>query len=131
MLQELYDKKIEALIEVFVQDIAGFVREEVLAAFAGRAEPTMKLGVALPDRLPRVPGILAKGEKRDPAVIARLTAKLLDYVIANSEQTIEAIGEGMGIHTNELKLPVKKLIATRFLSTRGQKRATRYYAAGA
>src|SRR5687768_8154564 len=68
-----------------------------------------------------------KGAKRPPQEIEKLTAKLGDYVKSNPGQRIEQIAKGMGTSTKELNLPVKKLIATKALKTRGQKRATQYF----
>ena len=69
-----------------------------------------------------------KGQKRDPNEIERLTGRLLDYVKGNAGQRIEQIAAGMGTVTKELNLPVKKLIAQKSLKTKGQKRATQYFA---
>ena len=69
-----------------------------------------------------------KGQKRDPGEIERLTGRLLDYVRGNAGQRIEQIAAGMGTVTKELNLPVKKLIAQTSLKTKGQKRATQYFA---
>jgi hypothetical protein len=68
-----------------------------------------------------------KGAKRPPQEIEKLTGKLADYVKSNPGQRIEQIAKGMGTSTKELNLPVKKLIATKALKTRGQKRATQYF----
>ncbi len=69
-----------------------------------------------------------KGAKRPPDEIERLTGKLLDYVKGNPGQRIEQIADGMGTSTKELNLPAKKLIAGKQLKTKGQKRATQYFA---
>ncbi|HKY41143.1 MAG TPA: DNA-binding protein [Polyangiaceae bacterium] len=69
-----------------------------------------------------------KGAKRPPDEIERLTGKLLDYVQSNPGQRIEQIADGMGTSTKELNLPAKKLIAGKQLRTKGQKRATQYFA---
>jgi hypothetical protein len=68
-----------------------------------------------------------KGAKRPPQEIEKLTSKLGDYVKSNPGQRIEQIAKGMGTSTKELNLPVKKLIATKAIKTRGQKRATQYF----
>jgi hypothetical protein len=69
-----------------------------------------------------------KGAKRPPDEIERLTGKLLDYIKGNPGQRIEQIADGMGTSTKELNLPAKKLIAGKQLKTKGQKRATQYFA---
>jgi len=70
---------------------------------------------------------LPKGAKRPPGDIAKLTQRLLEYVKAHKGERIEQVAKGMSVSTRELNLPVKKLIATKALKTRGQKRATQYF----
>ncbi len=57
-----------------------------------------------------------------------MTGRLLDYVKGNPGQRVEQIAAGMNTVTKELNLPVKKLIAQKSLKTKGQKRATQYFA---
>ena len=59
--------------------------------------------------------------------IAKLVAKLRDYVKAHPGQRIEQIAKGMGTSTRELNLPAKKLLAQKALKTKGEKRATKYF----
>jgi hypothetical protein len=66
------------------------------------------------------------GEKRDPRVLAKLTTDLASYIFRNPGQRIEQIAKSMGVTTKELALPAKKLIASKSVKTRGQKRATVY-----
>jgi hypothetical protein len=69
----------------------------------------------------------APGEKRSPDELAKLTEKLASYIKANPGQRIEQIGEGLGRPTKELSLPVKKLLRTKRISSKGHKRATTYH----
>lgn len=110
---------IRVLSDNFVRDMVAIVREAVEDAILERDATA---GSAVPKR--------RAGEKRSPREIDRLTKRLLAYVLANPGQRIEAIGEGMRIHTSELKLPMKRLLEAKAVRTKGQKRATTYHAVG-
>jgi hypothetical protein len=69
-----------------------------------------------------------KGAKRTPEELEQLIKKLHSYVAKNPGQRIEQIASGLDISTKELNLPAKKLIGDKKLSTKGQKRATTYFA---
>ena len=73
-------------------------------------------------------GRRAKGAKRDPRLLQALTDKLGDYIKKNPGLRIEQIGKALGTPTKDLALPVKKLVAAKKISTKGQKRATTYFA---
>jgi hypothetical protein len=126
-------------VEQFAAELAELIRESAMetvsAALAG-ARPSPGRGggrrggaaavAARPAARGRAPG-REKGAKRPPEEIERLTGRLLDYVKSNPGQRIEQIADGMGTSTKELNLPAKKLIATKQLRTKGQKRATQYF----
>jgi hypothetical protein len=131
------DDRIRARVEQFAAELAELIRESAMetvsAALAG-ARPSPGRGgrrgaAAAVVRSGR--GRAAsreKGAKRPPDEIERLTGKLFDYVKGSPGQRIEQIADGMGISTKELNLPAKKLIANKQLRTKGQKRATQYFA---
>ena len=132
------DDRIRARVEQFAAELADLIRESAMetvsVALAG-ARPSPGRGgrrsaavVAV-----RSPGrgraaSREKGAKRPPDEIERLTGRLLDYIKGNPGQRIEQIADGMGTSTKELNLPAKKLIAGKQLKTKGQKRATQYFA---
>lgn len=72
---------------------------------------------------------LAKGQKRPAGDLERLSARFLDHVKANPGQRIEQINRALGTRTAELRLPLLKLIAAKEIKTKGQRRATTYFAA--
>lgn len=69
----------------------------------------------------------AKGAKRSPDELEKLTGQLLAYIKGNAGQRIEQIADGMGTSTKELNLPAKKLLSTKAIKTKGHKRATQYF----
>lgn len=93
---------------------------EALAARLTRSGPTFSASLANARR---------KGEKRAPALLAQTTANLLGHIKTNPGQRIEQIAVGLGLSTQELKLPTQKLLAGRKVKTRGQRRGTKYFAA--
>ena len=81
----------------------------------------------------------AKGVKRDPALLQGLMDSIHKFVSANPTTTgkdgsttpgvsIEAISKALETASKDLTLPMKKLIASKKITTKGQKRATRYFA---
>jgi hypothetical protein len=121
------DARIRALIDSFVHDLSGLVRESAVdavreALHRGGATKSNGRATAGPVRA------RAPGAKRTPEELEQMTSALLAYVQKNPGQRIEEIASGMGVGSKELTLPAKKLIAGKKLKTRGQKRATRYSA---
>jgi hypothetical protein len=131
------DDRIRARVEQFAAELAELIRESAMEtvseALAG-ARPSPGRGGRRGATLALARGgrgraaSREKGAKRPPDEIERLTGKLLDYVKGNPGQRIEQIADGMGTSTKELNLPAKKLIANKQLKTKGQKRATQYFA---
>jgi len=125
------DSDIESLVATFVADLTALVRASALtvvsdalggkAAPQGRRKSAARGGASASSRR-------AKGAKRDPEDIAALTESLASFVKKSPGQRIEQIGKALGTPTKELTLPMKKLIAAKRISTKGQKRATTYFA---
>ncbi len=90
----------------------------VKAASRGRAAPAARAAAA-----PRA----RKGGKRPPAELAAMVDKTRDWVKANPGQGVEAMARALGVQTKELALPIVKLLKSKAIKKRGQKRATKYY----
>ncbi|HYP74702.1 MAG TPA: DNA-binding protein [Polyangiaceae bacterium] len=135
MAKNSVNDRIRSRVEAFAEELSALIRdsamETVREALGGGGAPRRagRGGRAAASAAPvRGGGRREKGQKRDPGEIERLTGRLLDYVKGNAGQRIEQIAAGMGTVTKELNLPVKKLIAQKALKTKGQKRATQYFA---
>lgn len=124
------ESEIRARVESFTEEIVALIRasamdvvSEALGKSAGRGarRPGRPRGGASPGAGRR------KGAKRDPRVIEALTAKLGAFIKANPGKRIEDIAAELGTTTKELNLSVKKLIKAKRVSTKGEKRATKYY----
>lgn len=108
-------RTVESLVKELVDLVRMETRLEILASLGRDAGAAAVASVA-------------KGQKRDPEAINKLTADLLTHIKKNPGQRIEVIAKGMGVLTKDLNLPVKRLLETRKVRTRGQKRATTYTA---
>jgi hypothetical protein len=69
----------------------------------------------------------ALGEKRSPIELAQLTEKTFEYIKANPGQGVEQISKSLGTPTKDLTLPLRKLLLSKKATSKGVKRATRYY----
>jgi hypothetical protein len=133
MAKNTVNDRIRSRVEAFAEELSALIRDsamETVREALGGAAPRRgaRGGRAAASPAPVRGGRREKGQKRDPGEIERLTGRLLDYIKGNAGQRIEQIAAGMGTVTKELNLPVKKLIAQKSLKTKGQKRATQYFA---
>lgn len=70
----------------------------------------------------------ARGEKRDPDELAKLAAKVRNFVTDNEEGvSVTQIRQALNMTTKELTLPIKKLVKDGVLRTKGEKRGTTYH----
>lgn len=71
---------------------------------------------------------LGRGVKRGADQLEKTAASFHNYVAANPGLRIEQINKQIGLTTAELALPIRKLIASGQIKTKGQKRSTTYFA---
>lgn len=125
--------EIQARVEAFANDLIALIQasalEVVQGALGGSGGVARGRGSrgAIASFAPPSGG---KGQKRDPQVIVAITSKLAAHIAKNPGQRIEEIGKALGTPTKDLTLPVKKLIETKQIKTKGQRRATTYFPAG-
>jgi hypothetical protein len=126
---------IRAALDSFVNDLSSLIQEAALES----VEQALAEASTIPGRGGRggraaAPSFVSlaanrkKGAKRTPEELEQLIKKLHGYIAKNPGQRIEQIAQGLDISTKELNLPAKKLISEKKLSTKGQKRATTYFA---
>jgi hypothetical protein len=125
------ESQIDSLVAAFVSDLTALVRASAVTiveeALAGQHLPQRRRGA--PKRgAASAPSRRTKGAKRDPNAIAALTEQLAAFIKKTPGQRIEQIGKALGMPTRDLTLSVKKLVAAKRVSTKGQKRATTYFA---
>jgi transcriptional regulator with GAF, ATPase, and Fis domain len=68
-----------------------------------------------------------KGEKRSKEELAAMTQRVLEHIRANSGQGVEQIAKDLGTTTKELTLPIRKLLVDKKITSKGEKRATKYF----
>jgi hypothetical protein len=125
------DSEIRARVEAFAADLIDLIKAsalDVVHAALGQPQEGRRrssFGGAAGSSL----SAREKGAKRDPQVLDALVERLSAFVIKNPGKRIEEIGSELAIATKELALPVKKLIAAKRITTKGQRRATTYYPA--
>lgn len=68
-----------------------------------------------------------KWAKRSQGEIAQTANRFYEHVRKNPGERIERIGKQLGVKTDDLRLPIKKLIAAESIRTEGHRRATRYF----
>jgi hypothetical protein len=128
------DQQIRDRIEEFVNQLSALVRqtalESVQDALGGGGGGGARRGRGRAPAAGRAAGRAArrKGEKRSADQITETTKAVLGYVRKHPGQGVEAIAKGLGTDTKELTLPIRKLVAEKQIKTKGQKRATKYFA---
>jgi len=128
------DKRIRESIESFVDELSTMVRQaaleavqEALAVSPGPARRgSARSGRVLAPTSARGRKA-ARRAKRSPNALAEVEAALLEEISVGPGRRIEAIGKSLGIPTKELNLPIKKLLASKQIKKKGEKRATEYY----
>jgi len=121
--------KIQSIIENFVAELSAALTEAshtaISQALGGAVSGAVATGRAT--RSPKI-AARAKGGKRSPEELEQLTRSLLAHIKKTPGLRIEQIGAALGATTKDLALPAKKLIGEKAVKTKGQKRATTYFA---
>jgi hypothetical protein len=125
MTTQNLDREIRFRIDSFLTDLAGLVKrsalESVQDALGGSAAPARR-GPGRPPRAAR------RGAKRSQSALAGLSSRLLDHVKKHPGQGVTRIAAALRTSSQDLQLPVRKLLAARKLRTKGKKRGTKYFA---
>jgi N-acetylmuramoyl-L-alanine amidase len=69
----------------------------------------------------------SKGGKRPPEELAAMVTRAGDWIKSNPGHGVEDMAKAMSVQTKELALPIAKLLKSKTIKKRGQKRATKYY----
>ena len=120
--------RVQSVIDRFVHELTAIAREEAARVVMGG------FGASKPGRKPASNGATRRahgGEKRSPEKLEALQEKVLGFVKSHPGLRIEQINKQLATSTQDLALPIRKLIATTQLTTKGQRRATQYFAGSA
>lgn len=126
------DEEVREAVETFVEQLTGLIQraalESVQSALNGGSSPARRG----PKRAASQPALGSEryeaSAKRSPAELTALIKKLHSHIAKHPGLRIEKIGAGLGVPTKALVLPVKRLISEKKITTKGQKRATVYFA---
>jgi predicted HTH transcriptional regulator len=122
-------------VQGFVAQITDLARRAALdtleSAFGGKAARNQGTPIAA---APTISGIAragrprgGRGAKRTAADLEALSEKFAAFVKANPGLRIEQINKELGTTTKDLALPIRKLVADKVISAKGQKRSTTYF----
>jgi DNA-binding NtrC family response regulator len=144
------ETEIKSHVDSFVSQLSGLVRKAALEAVADalrEGQPAAAVTAAAPRKAggrakaapapvePKKAGRPAraakptrkKGEKRSKEELAAMTQKVHEHIKANSGQGVEQIAKDLGTTTKELTLPIRKLLVEKKITSKGEKRATKYF----
>ncbi len=120
------DRRIRARIDAFVEELSELVRQAALAAVSEALGGAAKPRAEGRGKTPR-PAKRAKGAKRSAGELESLSERVLEFVSENPGQGAQQIARELGLGTKDLVLPMKKLLATGSVVSKGQRRATKYF----
>jgi hypothetical protein len=134
MARSTLDTDLRSRIDSFLAELSGLIKKSALDA----VHAALGDGVAPKPRGPgrprgtaaaKRPAATANG-KRTPEQVQADAERIASYVRANPGSRLEQIAAGLRTGSQELKLPVIKLLAAKTLRKTGQKRGTQYFAGG-
>jgi len=118
-----------ATVQQLTEQHAALVLQETFSSLGDNKQRATAPAAAAPTlttTAPRSRG--GKGAKRGVDELEHLAQRFVQFVQANPGLRIEQINKQLGTKTAALALPIRKLIAERQITTKGQKRSTTYFA---
>ena len=131
MARSTLDSDLRSRIDSFLHELSALVTKTALdSVYAALGD-----GVAPARRGPGRPRGATKAAaradgKRTPEQVQADAERIASYVRQHPGQRLEQIAAGLGAASQDLKLPVIKLLASKTLRKTGQKRGTQYFAGG-
>lgn len=126
----------EEILNQLRTNIEAEIRREILekvgASLTGRAIAEQAVAKQIAKTVkPKVAKTSAKpGAKRTPDEILETTEAVRKFIAAHPGANAEAIKAALGCELSVITLPIAKLLASKAISRKGVKRATRYYLKG-
>lgn len=125
------DRAIRQRVEDFVQEMTELVRQAALESVSaalgtpGAASPKARTGGKR-----AAAGFVAKrGGKRTAKELEQQGGALVNMIRQTPGIRADQLAKAMGVETRDLALPIKKLLADKTITKKGQKRATAYFVA--
>jgi hypothetical protein len=134
MARSTLDTELRSRIDSFLDELSALVKKTALdsvhAALGDGVAPKRR-GPGRPRGTTKAARPAARADgKRTPEQVQADAERIAGYVRANPGSRLEQIAAGLGTGSQELKLPVIKLLAAKTLRKTGQKRGTQYFAGG-
>jgi hypothetical protein len=128
-----FQTEMNLVVQKFVAEVTELSRRAAIdtlaSAFSSHVPTTAHASVASPAP---AAGAASKrgsrGAKRTQEDLEAMSGTVSTYIKANPGLRIEQINKALGTTTKDLALPLRKLVAEGFVNTKGQKRATTYFA---
>lgn len=124
--------EMRALVDSFVTDLANIWRRAALEAMTGESSDTgserKRSSVNVVTETPSRKTRQAKGGKRAPELLERVSDSFAAFVAKNPGLRIEQINKQLGTTTKDLRLPIRKLMADGVIKSKGILRSTTYFA---
>jgi hypothetical protein len=136
MTTQHLDAEIQSRISTFLDELSLLVKRSALEAVhralgeatSPRRGPGRPRKVSFtPSRGPRRLATRGMRGKRTSAQIEAIGSRVLSHVRSKPGQRLEEIGRALKTDTAILKRPISNLLAAKKLSTKGQKRGTKYF----
>jgi hypothetical protein len=128
------ETQIEKHIQTFVHQLTALVRagaiEAVQRSLGGGATHHVAPRATATTHARPASSHRAKGEKRAPEQIAQTAEGVASYVQSHPGLRVEEIASGIHMDTDDLKLPIIKLLSNKPIRKTGTRRGTRYFGAG-
>lgn len=125
-----FQQEIDRAIEHLVEEVTEIARRAALQAMRSRFErPGGAASAAAPAAVPGPPRA-RRDRKRTAEEIEALAQRLVAFVTGNPGLRIEQINRALGTTTQDLALPIRKLVTDGRIRVKGRKRSTTYFAAG-
>lgn len=119
-------------VQAALDELVAAIQESTISSFQAMLSGGPASATSAPRASSARPGRAAaksrpKGAKRTPEEIESQSKTLLATIKKNPGLRIEEISKLIGVSTKELALPVIKLFEAKAISSKGNRRATRYF----
>lgn len=131
--------RIRQITETFVEELEAAIREAAMesvrealtgSGLGAPAAPRKRRTSATKKGTKRAPTSGGRRGKRSTADVEKVGAQALAFVKKNPGSGATDIREALGLAAKDLRLPILRLVETKALRTKGQKRGTKYFAKG-
>jgi len=120
------DQQLASLRETIRNEERESLRKEILSSIGQQLGTSAPKFVAKPTKAVTKAG---PGVKRSPEELAKTVSQVLAHVAEHPGVGAEHIRTALGTSLAVIELPIKKLLASKAIKRRGQRRATKYYPA--